>query len=157
MRWRFPATSARSKPGCASARKILQLCSRIRFRRDDRHRTSGGRRADNFARRKSWNGDSLASMSIGYEIGVTALQTASAFATIANDGVRAQPAHNQRNQTGRRKDNSCGEPEKTPVVSAETARDLRQMLRKVVFKGTGKRAQLERILVGGENRHRVEI
>ena len=38
-----------------------------------------------------WNGDSLASMSIGYEISVTALQMASAFATIANDGVRIQP------------------------------------------------------------------
>src|SRR6478672_843592 len=40
---------------------------------------------------EKWNGDSLASMSIGYEIGVTALQMASAFATIANDGVRIQP------------------------------------------------------------------
>lgn len=90
-----------------------------------------------------WNGDSLASMSIGYEIGVTALQMASAFATIANDGVRIQPhiikeiRHQSEEQTV-----STARPESRQVVSAETARDLKTMLREVVLSGTGKRAQL---------------
>jgi len=44
-----------------------------------------------------WNGDSLASMSIGYEVSVTALQMVTAFATIANNGVRNQPAYYQGN------------------------------------------------------------
>ncbi len=89
-----------------------------------------------------WNGDSLASMSIGYEIGVTALQMASAFATIANDGVRIQP----------RLIKEIRKPEQAPVagnnspgvrvVSVETARNLRTMLRQVVLTGTGRRAQL---------------
>ena len=89
-----------------------------------------------------WNGDSLASMSIGYEIGVTALQMASAFATIANDGLRIQPhiIKEIRQQDGTAI--STAQPGKMQVVSAETARSLRQMLRQVVLTGTGRRAQL---------------
>src|SRR5207237_4609793 len=37
---------------------------------------------------------------------------------------------------------STTEAEKVPIVSAETAKGLRQMLRQVVLKGTAKRAQL---------------
>jgi cell division protein FtsI (penicillin-binding protein 3) len=89
-----------------------------------------------------WNGDSLASMSIGYEIGVTALQMATAFATIANDGIRIQPhiIKEIRQQDG--KVLSVAQPEKTQVVTAETAVSLRKMLRQVVVSGTGRRAQL---------------
>jgi cell division protein FtsI (penicillin-binding protein 3) len=91
---------------------------------------------------EKWNGDSLASMSIGYEIGVTALQMASAFATIANDGVRIQP---HIIKEIRQQDDtviSAAQPEQTQVVSAETARSLRKMLRQVVLTGTGRKAQL---------------
>lgn len=90
---------------------------------------------------KSWNGDSLASMSIGYEISVSALQMATAYATIANDGVRVQPhIIKEIRQDG--KVISSTEAQKTQVVTADTARYLRRMLREVVTKGTGKRAQL---------------
>ena len=92
---------------------------------------------------QNWNGDSLASMSIGYEIGVTALQTTLAFATIANDGVRVKPNIIKEIRQSGDKTISTPDTEKIPVVSAETARDLRQMLRQVVLKGTGKRAQLD--------------
>lgn len=91
-----------------------------------------------------WNGDSLASMSIGYEIGVSALQMVSAFATIANDGVRIQPhIIKEIRDSGGEVVNPANQPETTRVVSAETARDLRKMLREVVLSGTGRRAQLE--------------
>jgi len=90
---------------------------------------------------KSWNGDSLASMSIGYEISVSALQMAAAYATIANDGVRIQPhIIKEIRQDG--KVLSSTEAQKTQVVTADTARYLKRMLREVVLKGTGKRAQL---------------
>lgn len=89
-----------------------------------------------------WNGDSLASMSIGYEMGVTALQTASAFATIANDGLRIKPHIIKEIRASDGTVISKTEPEKAQVVSAETARDLRRMMRQVVLSGTGKRAQL---------------
>jgi cell division protein FtsI/penicillin-binding protein 2 len=104
---------------------------------------------------ENWFGDSLASMSIGYEISVTALQTAAAFATIANDGVRVRPhiikeirgsnsgSNNSNNSSSsEEKDIQATEVERVPVVNAETARSLRRMLREVVVSGTGKRARL---------------
>ncbi len=89
-----------------------------------------------------WNGDSLASMSIGYEIGVTALQSASAFATIANDGVKIQPHIIKEIRQSDGKTVSTIKPEMKRIVSVETARDLRKMLRQVVLDGTAKTAQL---------------
>ena len=97
-----------------------------------------------------WNGDSLASMSIGYEIGVTALQMASAFATIANDGVKFQP---HIIKEIRQQDDtviSAANPQGARVVSAETARGLRKMLRQVVLTGTGRRAQLNGYTCAGK-------
>ncbi|MDQ3797926.1 MAG: penicillin-binding protein 2 [Acidobacteriota bacterium] len=100
---------------------------------------------------ENWYGDSLASMSIGYEISVTALQTAAAFATIANDGVRVKPHiikeirssnGGSNNSSSEEKNIQATEVERVPVVNAETARSLRRMLREVVVSGTGKRARL---------------
>lgn len=90
----------------------------------------------------SWNGDSLASMSIGYEIGVTALQSASAFAIIANDGVKVQPHIVKEIRQSDGKIVSVAQPKQRRVVSQETARDLRIMLSQVVSDGTARRAQL---------------
>jgi len=90
-----------------------------------------------------WNGDSLASMSIGYEIGVTPLQIAAAFATIANDGIRNQPHIIKEIRDSEGNIISATEPNQSQVVSRETAENLRLMLRQVVLSGTGKRAQLE--------------
>jgi cell division protein FtsI (penicillin-binding protein 3) len=90
-----------------------------------------------------WNGDSLASMSIGYEIGVTPLQIATAFATIANDGIKNQPHIIKEIRNSEGKTISITEPNQTQVVSRETAEDLRTMLRQVVLSGTGRRAQLD--------------
>ena len=90
-----------------------------------------------------WNGDSLASMSIGYEIGVSALQVAAAYATIANDGIKIQPHVIKEIRQPDGKIVSATEPPKTAVVSPETARGFRKMLRQVVLSGTGRRAQLD--------------
>lgn len=89
-----------------------------------------------------WNGDSLASMSIGYEIGVTALQSASAFATIANDGEKVQPHVIKEIRQSNGQIVSKAEPKRERIVSVETASDLRKMLRQVVLNGTAKTAQL---------------
>lgn len=90
----------------------------------------------------AWNGDSLASMSIGYEIGVTALQSASAFAIIANDGIKTRPHIIKEIRQADGKIFYAPAAEKQQVVSPETARNLRLMLQRVVLKGTGKRAAL---------------
>jgi membrane peptidoglycan carboxypeptidase len=68
---------------------------------------------------------------------------ASALATIANDGDKLQPhiikEISQQDVTVI----SAAQPDRTQVVSAETARGLRKMLRQVVLTGTGRRAQLD--------------
>lgn len=89
-----------------------------------------------------WNGDSLASMSIGYEMSVTALQSAVAFATIANDGIKIQPHIIKEIRKSDGEVVETVKPETVKVVSAETAQDLRKMLRQVVLDGTAKRAKL---------------
>ncbi len=97
-----------------------------------------------------WNGDSLASMSIGYEIGVTALQMTSAFATIANDGIRIQPHVIKEIRSPDEQPKSVTQPIHTQVVSMETARNLKKMLRQVVLTGTGRRAQLNGYTAAGK-------
>jgi cell division protein FtsI (penicillin-binding protein 3) len=91
---------------------------------------------------EKWSGDSLASMSIGYEVSITALQAASAFAAIANDGVRIKPHIIKEIRQADSDVISRPNPEKTHVLSAEAASDLRGMLQRVVEKGTAKRARL---------------
>jgi cell division protein FtsI (penicillin-binding protein 3) len=99
---------------------------------------------------ETWNGDTLASMSIGYEMGVTALQTASAFATIANDGVRVHPHIIKEIRDGDGKAFLTTDAAHDQVVSTDTSRQLRRMLREVVLKGTGKRAQLDGYTTAGK-------
>lgn len=90
----------------------------------------------------TWNGDSLASMSIGYEVSITALQAATAYAAIANNGVMIKPHIIKEIRQADGKVVSATEPQTSQVISAENARDLRRMLQKVVQSGTAKRAQL---------------
>ena len=82
-------------------------------------------------------------MSIGYEIGVTPLQIATAFATIANDGIKNQPHIIKEIRDSEENTVSVTEPNQSQVVSPQTAQDLRIMLRQVVLSGTGRRAQLD--------------
>jgi cell division protein FtsI/penicillin-binding protein 2 len=91
---------------------------------------------------ETWNGDSLASMSIGYEVGVTALQMVSAYGAIANDGVQLKPHVIKEIRNAEGQPLFVTQPEGNQIVSAETARGLRGMLREVVLRGTAKRAQL---------------
>jgi len=91
---------------------------------------------------ETWNGDSLASMSIGYEIGVTALQMVSAYGAIANNGVKVNPHIIKEIRHSGGKPAVVSELVRTPIVSPDAARGLRKMLREVVVKGTAKRAQL---------------
>ena len=99
---------------------------------------------------EKWYGDSLASMSIGYEIGVTALQMTSAFATIANDGIRVQPHVIKEIRRSDDQPKTFTQPVQTQVVSVETARNLRKMLKQVVLTGTGRRAQLNGYTAAGK-------
>ncbi|HZH35069.1 MAG TPA: penicillin-binding protein 2 [Pyrinomonadaceae bacterium] len=95
--------------------------------------------------------DSLVSLSIGYEIGATTMQSAVAYAAIANDGVRVQPhlVKEIREENGDVFFQS--NPEKRRVVSAATASTMRQMLEAVTLTGgTGKQARIEGYTAAGK-------
>src|SRR5205085_10721349 len=83
-----------------------------------------------------WNGDSLASMSIGYEISVTALQMVTAFATIANDGVKVQSHVIKEIRRSDDQPKIVTQAQSSQIVTAETAKNLKTMLRQVVLTGT---------------------
>ena len=90
-----------------------------------------------------------ASASIGYSISVSPLQMAAVYATIANGGVRMTP----RLVTGIVNGNGVTEQPATPstrVLSEDTARQVRLMLKSVVDSGTGTRAEVPGYTVGGK-------
>jgi cell division protein FtsI (penicillin-binding protein 3) len=92
-----------------------------------------------------WSKVSIGAISMGQEIGISALQLASLISTIANDGVRVPPrivagtiAPQNTPQTI-----AFQRAEGTRVVSSLTAAQMRQMLQGVVLHGTGRKAILE--------------
>src|SRR5580765_762051 len=75
---------------------------------------------------------------------------ATAFATIANDGVRNQPHIIKEIRRSDDQPKTVSQTQQTQVVTAETARNLKTMLRQVVLDGTGRRAQLNGYTVAGK-------
>lgn len=99
-----------------------------------------------------WSGASPASLAMGYEVAVTVLQLAQAYAAIANDGVMLRPTllHSVRTADGKEIYRHTPEPVRR-VVSPEVARELRAMLRDVVYDGgTGRTAALATYEVAGK-------
>jgi cell division protein FtsI (penicillin-binding protein 3) len=91
------------------------------------------------------------STAIGYRVGVTPLQMAAVFATIANDGVWVEPhvvaAIHHADGTV-----DTHEPATRPVLSEDTARIMQLLLMGVVIsdRGTGWRAAVDGYTVGGK-------
>ncbi len=90
-----------------------------------------------------------ASTAIGYGVSVTALQMAAAYATIANDGVWVRP-HVVKEIVDGSGARQLPPPERRPVVSVETAAQMRAMLAGVVDGGTGSRAAVDGYRAGGK-------
>lgn len=97
-----------------------------------------------------WRGDSLASMSIGYEVSVTALQAAAAYAAVANNGVRVTPHIIREIREADGEVYETVRPDKIQVISEQSAGELRQMLKKVVEKGTARKARPNGYTAGGK-------
>lgn len=89
------------------------------------------------------------SAAIGYGVHATALQMAAVYATLANDGEWVEP-HIVAEIIAPDGSTVVSEPQRRRVVSAETARAVRSMLRDVVDRGTGRRADIDGFLVGGK-------
>ncbi len=97
-----------------------------------------------------WSGSSLASLSMGQEVGVTALQMARLFASIANGGTLVRPRVVRgllaRNGTEIEFERQPG----VRVVSAETAATMQAILEQVVESGTGRLAKIPGYRVAGK-------
>lgn len=89
------------------------------------------------------------STAIGYRVDVTPLQMATVFAAIANDGVWVEP-HVVREIISSDGSRERYEPTERPVVSENTARTMRRLLRGVVESGTGSLAAAPSYTVGGK-------
>jgi cell division protein FtsI (penicillin-binding protein 3) len=102
---------------------------------------------------RKWSGTTAASLAMGYEVAVTPVQLAQAYASIANDGIMYQPTlvRMVRDPAGKVLYRHTAEAVRR-VVSPETAARLREMLRGVVsIEGaTGTTAALATYEVAGK-------
>lgn len=90
--------------------------------------------------RAHWREIEQATLSYGYGMSTTALQLASAYATVANDGVRLPVSLTRLVEP----------PQGERVISSATATMLVNMLGVVVAEGTATQAQVEGYQVGGK-------
>jgi len=98
-----------------------------------------------------WSALSLATMSIGQEISVTALQILTAFAAIANGGRLMQPQIVRAVLDAQGREASVFEPKAVrQVISPETARELTTIMTAVVREGTGHNAAIPGYEVAGK-------
>jgi cell division protein FtsI (penicillin-binding protein 3) len=110
-----------------------------------------GEAAGLLRRLSRWSDVSEASISIGQEIGVTPVQVIRAIGTVANGGVRLEPRVIDRvvDDDGA----TIFKPERVVpqrVVSERTAAVLNEILKSVVYRGTGERAALPEHVVAGK-------
>jgi cell division protein FtsI (penicillin-binding protein 3) len=100
---------------------------------------------------KEWSSISLQSLSIGQEIAVTPLQMVRVFSVIANGGILYTPYVVREIQEMDGTPVLRVEPTKVRrVISPKTAQLLREILTKVVERGTGKQAAVKGYKVGGK-------
>ncbi|PWU17216.1 MAG: penicillin-binding protein [Candidatus Rokuibacteriota bacterium] len=99
-----------------------------------------------------WSGLSLATMSIGQEISVTAVQMVSAFAAVANGGRLMQPqiVRAVLDSEGRAVTRAFEPRVIRQVISPETAQVLTQIMIGVVREGTGHNAAIPGYEVAGK-------
>jgi cell division protein FtsI (penicillin-binding protein 3) len=98
-----------------------------------------------------WSGLSLATLSIGQEISVTALQIVSAFGAVANGGRLMQPQIVRAVLDGQGREVQGFEPRVVrQVISPETARTLTGIMTRVVSDGTGHNAAIAGFEVAGK-------
>lgn len=100
---------------------------------------------------KEWGRRSLASIAMGQEVGVTALQLAAGVSVIANGGALMKPylVSEVRDSQGHTLA-QMGPEVRRQVISPATAQAMRTMLEGVVTNGTGTKAAIPGIRVAGK-------
>ncbi len=96
-----------------------------------------------------WSDSAIASVSMGYQVGVTPLQMAAAVSSIANGGLLVQPRAVRALRQG------AGRTEVAPrelvrTISAETAAVLTGIMEQVVERGTARSAAIPGFTVAGK-------
>ena len=97
-----------------------------------------------------WSKLSIGAISFGQEISVTSMQILTAINTIANDGIMVRPYVVERviDAQGNRKD--VHTPERTKILSRETAAAVADAMEGVILRGTAKRAALNGYRAAGK-------
>ena len=100
---------------------------------------------------KDWWDTTLPTVAFGQGVGVNAMQVASVFATIANDGVRVQPSLVAGVRDGSGTFTAAKPGPKRRVISAATATTMRNMLEAVASdQGTAPQARIQGYRVAGK-------
>lgn len=98
-------------------------------------------------RLEHWGSYSIASISMGQEVGVTPLQMVTAVSSIANGGLLYKPQVVQQMRNGDTilplAGPSATSSEPKRVIRPETAATLRQLMEGVILHGTGPKARLD--------------
>jgi cell division protein FtsI (penicillin-binding protein 3) len=98
-----------------------------------------------------WIASSIGSIAMGHEISTTTVQLAQACSVIANGGMLVKPRIVlKRQRAGDDAPVDEPEPQRTPVLTPENAKEMRAMMRGVVEHGTGTRAQIRGYSAGGK-------
>ncbi len=98
---------------------------------------------------ENWTPVSVGSISMGQEVGVTAIQLISAMNAIANGGIWVKP-HVVLGMKNDAKFFSTEQIETRRAISAQTAATMRSMLEGVVLEGTGPKARLDGYSIAGK-------
>lgn len=92
-----------------------------------------------FLNESRWSNHTMATISYGYGISTTPLHIISAFSAVVNGGLYHEPSLLQNKHRKARR-----------VVSEKTSESMRHLLRAVVVRGTGRRANVEGYQVFGK-------
>jgi cell division protein FtsI (penicillin-binding protein 3) len=100
---------------------------------------------------KDWSMPTLNSIAYGYEVSVTPIQIAAAYAAIANGGVLMKPHLLKSITDGQGQVIRTGQPQVIRrVVSEPTAKQLTEFFEGVVLRGTAKMAAIPGIRIAGK-------
>jgi cell division protein FtsI/penicillin-binding protein 2 len=99
-----------------------------------------------------WSKTSIGAIPIGQEVTVTPLQLVAAMSALANDGVFMKPFIIKEIRDGHGELIEVHEPTvlDNDVITPDTAKRVKEILRGVVENGTGKNARIKGVSVGGK-------
>jgi cell division protein FtsI/penicillin-binding protein 2 len=98
-----------------------------------------------------WSKTTIGAIPIGQEVTVTPLQLGAAISAIANDGIYMKPYIIKEIRDGHDELIESFAPQEVDrVITSETDKRIKEILRGVVENGTGKKAQIKGISVAGK-------